>query len=76
MLPITSTPDVLLNGLSRLATQQTASGDAVNQMPRYLLLRTSSAGEKNPRVNEPPAETSVSQGERFTNPTFSRIQKV
>jgi hypothetical protein len=36
VLPTTSTPDVLLRGVSRLATQQTASGDAVNQMPRYL----------------------------------------
>jgi len=42
-----------------LTTQQTASTpDAVNQIPRYLLVGTP-AGEKNPRVKEPPAETSV-----------------
>jgi hypothetical protein len=41
-----------------LATQQMASGDAVNQMPRYLLVGTP-VGEKKPRVKDPPAETSV-----------------
>jgi hypothetical protein len=57
----TSTPEVLLSGVSRLATQQTASKpDAVNQIPRYLLVGTTPVGVKNPRVNEPPAETSVS----------------
>ena len=45
-------------GVSRLATQQTASGDAVNQMPRYLLAGTP-AWEKKPRVKVLPDETSV-----------------
>ncbi|KAJ1272958.1 hypothetical protein BS78_06G242900 [Paspalum vaginatum] len=57
----TSTPEALPSGLSRLATQQaaSASSDAVNQMPRYLLVGTP-VGEKKPRVNKRPAETSVS----------------
>jgi len=56
---MTSTPEVvLLRNVSRLATQQMASGDAVNQIPRYLLVGTP-VGEKKPRVKDPPAETSV-----------------
>jgi hypothetical protein len=35
-----------------------SSGDAVNQIPRYLLVGTP-VGEKKPRVKDPPAETSV-----------------
>jgi hypothetical protein len=35
-----------------------ASGEAVNQIPRYLLVGTP-VGEKKPRVKDPPAETSV-----------------
>jgi hypothetical protein len=62
VLPTISTPappEVLLRGVSRLATQQTASGDAVNQMPRYLLAGTPD-GEKKPRVKELPDDTNVS----------------
>jgi hypothetical protein len=55
----TITPEVLVSGVSRLATQQIASGDAVNQTPRYLLV-DSPVREKNPNVNEPPAETTSS----------------
>lgn len=53
-----STPELSLMGLSRLATQHTASRETVNQMPRYLLV--DAPGEKKPMVNAPSAETSVS----------------
>ncbi|PUZ49084.1 hypothetical protein GQ55_7G297100 [Panicum hallii var. hallii] len=56
--PTMSTPELSLRGRSRLATQQTASLDTENQMPRYLLVDT--PGEKKPMVNAPLAETSVS----------------
>lgn len=60
-LLITRTPGVVFSGVSRLATHKTASvPDAVNQIPRYLLVSTVVDGEKKPRVNVPPAETSVS----------------
>jgi len=60
-LLITRTPEELFSGVSRLATHKTASvPDAVNQIPRYLLVGTVVDGEKKPRVNEPLAESSVS----------------
>ena len=58
----TSLPELSLRGRSRLATQLMASGDTENQMPRYLLVDT--PGEKKPRVNVPPTETSVSPSVR------------
>jgi hypothetical protein len=51
------TPALSFRGLSRLATQQTALLDTVNHIARYLFVDT--PGEKKPRVNDPPAETSV-----------------
>ena len=58
----TSLPELSLRGRSRLVTQLMASGDTENQMPRYLLVDT--PGEKKPRVNVPPTETSVSPSVR------------
>jgi hypothetical protein len=47
--------------VSRLATHKMASvPDAVNQIPRYLLVDTVVDVEKKPRVNDPRAESSVS----------------
>jgi hypothetical protein len=58
----TSTPVVSVRGWSRLATQQMAmasgDGEKKNHVPRYRLVG-SPGGEKNPSVNEPPAETRV-----------------
>nr|TKW06791.1 hypothetical protein SEVIR_7G263700v2 [Setaria viridis] len=54
----TNAPALSLTGRSRLATQTTASVDTENQIPRYLLVEA--PGEKNPIMNVPSDETSVS----------------
>ena len=67
-MPSPSTPEVPVSGLSRLATQTTASVDAENHIPTYLLMGT--PGEKNPRVKAPPAETSVWPSVMLRRPSF------